>query len=379
MPEQDAPLHRFGLLLVPGFSSLAVNLVTEPLFIANWLAGRSLFTWQTLSVDGFAVRSSNGSQTSVDAPLTGDPQADFDTVFVVASFDVRASAEKTRMIEWLRSTARTRVRVGAIEIGSEILMEAGLLHGSSIPVHWYNAKGSEERFHDIKVTETLFETAGRHPLSAGGLATLDMMLDHIAQDAGDSLAEEVGRHLLVDMAAPGHAASALSRACVAQGDGWPSPRPRGARLCDHGGTTRPADVLHRHCQGSWRVDAAPSAPVQGAARPGGRGDLSRTTPGQSASTGSADRHVADRSVGGLRLLLARSLLAHLPQPLWHSPQPRPAPVAGHNGLSQHKLTHSRGSTSSHPSAELDDYRHLRPNSSSRHRNAFRRRRDRRIV
>lgn len=203
MPEQDAPLHRFGLLLVPGFSSLAVNLVTEPLFIANWLAGRSLFTWQTLSVDGFAVRSSNGSQTSVDAPLTGDPQADFDTVFVVASFDVRASAEKTRMIEWLRSTARTRVRVGAIEIGSEILMEAGLLHGSSIPVHWYNAKGSEERFHDIKVTETLFETAGRHPLSAGGLATLDMMLDHIAQDAGDSLAEEVGRHLLVDMRRPG--------------------------------------------------------------------------------------------------------------------------------------------------------------------------------
>ena len=109
--NQTDTLHRFGLLLVPGFSSLAVNLRTEPLFIANWLAGRPLFTWQTLSVDGFAVRSSNGAHVSVDAPLASDSQADFDSVFVIASFDVRNYPEKGRVIDWLRRGARTGVRV----------------------------------------------------------------------------------------------------------------------------------------------------------------------------------------------------------------------------------------------------------------------------
>ncbi|GMG82650.1 GlxA family transcriptional regulator [Paralimibaculum aggregatum] len=203
MTDRDTPLHRFGLLLVPGFSSLAVTLVTEPLFIANWLAGRSLFRWTTLSADGFAVRSSSGSLMAVDAPLAGDPRAAFDTVFVIASFDVRASAGKSRLIDWVRMASRTGVRVGAIEIGSEILMEAGLLRGAGIPVHWYNAKGSEERYPELRVTETLFDASGRHPLSAGGLATADMMLDLIAQEAGDGIADEVGKHLLLDRRRPG--------------------------------------------------------------------------------------------------------------------------------------------------------------------------------
>lgn len=203
MPHQDAPLHRYGILLVPGFSSLAITLVTEPLFIANWLAGRSLFSWTTLSADGFAVRSSSGNLTAVDAPLAGDPQAEFDTVFVVASFDVRALAEKSRLIDWLRKASRTGVRIGAVEIGSEILMEAGLLRETDIPVHWYNAKGSAERFPELRINETLFRTEGKYPLSAGGMATVDMMLELIAQEAGDGMAEEIGKHLLLDQRRPG--------------------------------------------------------------------------------------------------------------------------------------------------------------------------------
>ncbi|AGI74373.1 AraC family transcriptional regulator [Octadecabacter arcticus 238] len=197
------PLHRYGVLLVPGFSNLAVSLVTEPLFIANWLAGKTLFGWTTLSADGFAVSSSSGNLFAVDAPLSGKTRETFDTVFVVASFEARNSEMNARIVDWLRKAARNGVRLGGIETGSEILMDAGLLLSESIPAHWYNAKGSNERHPDLKITETLFDVAGGQPLSAGGMATADMMLELIAQTAGDSLASEVGRHLLLDARRPG--------------------------------------------------------------------------------------------------------------------------------------------------------------------------------
>lgn len=203
MTDQKTTLHRYGLLLVPGFSSLSVALVTEPLFIANWLAGRTLFQWTTFSADGLAVRSSSGALVAVDEALSGESQLPLDTVFVIASFEVHDSARDARLMNWLRRADRNGVRVGAIETGSEILITADILRGGSIPVHWYNAKGSEELHPDLQITETLFEAAGRHPLSAGGSATADMMLDLIAQDAGDALAAEVGKHLLVDGRRPG--------------------------------------------------------------------------------------------------------------------------------------------------------------------------------
>jgi len=214
--ELNGTLHRFGILLVPGFSSLSVPLVTEPLFIANWLAGRRLFDWTTLSTDGLAVRSSSDGLMAVDAPLSADAVSALDTVFVTASFEARAAVRDTRLVDWLRRAERQGVRIGAIETGSEILMDIDILTGGSVPAHWYNAKGSQELFPERQITETLFEASGPHPLSAGGLATADMMLDLIAQDAGDAFANEVGKHLLLDRRRPGSRPQPSAEVKVAQ-------------------------------------------------------------------------------------------------------------------------------------------------------------------
>lgn len=215
MTEPQAPLHRFGILLVPGFSGLSVSLVTEPLFIANWLAGRTLFEWMTLSADGLAVRSSSGNLMAVDAPLSGEMHSTLDTVFVVASFEPRDPTRDARLADWLRRAGRNGVRLGAIETGSELLMGAEILRGGSIPVHWYNAKGSEEMHPDLQITETLFESSGMHPLSAGGMATADMMLELIAQEVGDAFATEVGKHLLLDSRRPGSRPQPTAEARIA--------------------------------------------------------------------------------------------------------------------------------------------------------------------
>lgn len=147
--------------------------------------------------------ASSGNLVAVDAPLSGETLETFDTVFVVASFEARTFKMNARIVDWLRRAARSDVRLGAIETGSEILMDAGLLRSESIPAHWYNAKSSKERHPDLKITETLFDAASSQPLSAGGTATVDMMLDLIALAAGDALATEIGKHLLLDGRRPG--------------------------------------------------------------------------------------------------------------------------------------------------------------------------------
>lgn len=195
MSSENPNSHRLGLVLVPGFSYLGLAMVIEPLFIANWIARRKLFSWNTLSTDGFAVTASNGIQTSVDYPLGTTER--FDVVLVLASFDAREAATDSRLLKWLRWAERVGAEVGAIETGSEILAAAGMMEDHTAPVHWYNIEGMRERYPDVNVTDTLYSLSARRPVSAGASATLDMMTALIARAAGQELANEVAQHLLL--------------------------------------------------------------------------------------------------------------------------------------------------------------------------------------
>lgn len=186
--------HALALVLCPGFSQLALPLVTEPLFVANWLAGRRLFAWRTLSGDGLAVPSSAGPALPVDAPLGAEDEAD--TVLVLASFDTSRAAADTRLTGWLRRMGRGAALIGGVETGSEVLAAAGLMQGRRVAVHWYNIEGFRERFPDTRPQHRRFAIDGRVASCAGGLAVVDLILALIARHAGPVLAGEVGRHLL---------------------------------------------------------------------------------------------------------------------------------------------------------------------------------------
>jgi AraC family carnitine catabolism transcriptional activator len=195
MAFENSRPHRFGLVLCPGFSHLAMAMAIEPLFIANWIARRDLFGWNTLSADGLAVTASSGIRTPVDQPL-GTAER-FDVVLVLASFDARQAATDARLLKWLRWAERTGAEVGAIETGSEVLAAAGIMADQTAPVHWYNIEGMRERYPHVHVTDTIYSLSGRRPISAGASATLDMMVGLVARVAGQELAGEVSQHLLL--------------------------------------------------------------------------------------------------------------------------------------------------------------------------------------
>lgn len=184
-----------GLLLLPDFSQLGHAAATEPLFVANWLSGRTLYRWQTLSLDGKAVRSSSGQKLPVDAGIREGSR--FDLLLVLASFDVKRLAHDHALKAWLRRVARHGATIGSIETASEVVAAAGLLDGLPVAVHWDNLQGFAESHPRCRAVSRLYTATVDRLTCAGQSATLDMMLAWIAADADAALAAEVAAHLML--------------------------------------------------------------------------------------------------------------------------------------------------------------------------------------
>jgi AraC family carnitine catabolism transcriptional activator len=188
-------LRKLALLLLPEFSNFGLAAVTEPLFIANWLAQHAAFEWRTISDDGKPVRASNGSVVPVDGDLTLAEGCA--SVFVLASFDPARTARSRALVRWLKRIARSGVELVGIENGSLALAEAGLLDHHSAAVHWDNLAGFQELFPKIRIAQSLFSFSNNRVTCAGAAAILDMMIAWIGQHADVQTSSEVARHLLL--------------------------------------------------------------------------------------------------------------------------------------------------------------------------------------
>jgi AraC family carnitine catabolism transcriptional activator len=186
---------EIGVLMLPSFSHLALGAVVEPLFIANWLTGRPLYRWRTISLDGNPVRTA--SELSVPADGSAAERAEFDALYVLASFDVKRLTRDRGLKAWLRRVARHGATVAAIETASEVVAAAGLLDGRKVAVHWDNLQGFAESHPQCRAVAELYTASPGRLTCAGHSAILDMMLHGIAADHGPGLAGEIAAHLML--------------------------------------------------------------------------------------------------------------------------------------------------------------------------------------
>ncbi len=193
-------IRNVGFLLTPAFSILGLAAAIEALFIANWLSGRPLYAWRSLSREGGAVRTSSGLRFAVDGAIAGP--ASYDAVFVLASFEPKENARDAKTRAWLRRLARYGTELGGIETGSEILAAAGLLDGAEVAVHWDNLQGFREVYPQCHAVAQLFTMSPGRLTCAGESAVLDMMLQWIGGHHGQPLAKEIADHLLLERQRP---------------------------------------------------------------------------------------------------------------------------------------------------------------------------------
>ncbi len=94
-------------------------------------------------------------------------------------------------VAWIRRNLRAGAWIGAVADAAFFLARAGLLDGHACTLHWTSQPAFTEAFPEIELRRDLYVIDRKRFTSAGGVGSLDMMLDIIATDCGSELAAGV--------------------------------------------------------------------------------------------------------------------------------------------------------------------------------------------
>jgi transcriptional regulator GlxA family with amidase domain len=190
--KSTAP-KRFVFLLLDRFTMLSFASAIEPLRIANRVIGAPAYSWVLAGEGEGVVTCSNGASFALDFGL-GEVERD-DTILVCGGIDVQKATTKG-ILAWLRREARRGIAIGGLCTGAYALAKAGLLDGKRATIHWENQDGFLEEFEKVRLTKSIFVIDGNRMSTAGGTASLDMMLKVIAADLGEDVANTVADQLI---------------------------------------------------------------------------------------------------------------------------------------------------------------------------------------
>ena len=185
--------RRFVFVLMDQFTLLSYSCAVESLRIANRMAGTALYDWRVVGEGGETATSSAGAVFQLDGDLTEMTRDD--TVVLCGGIDV-AKATTKPLLNWLRREIRRGVSVGGLCTATYTLARAGLLDGKRATIHWENQDSFAEEFEDVILTKSIFVTDAKTFTTAGGTASIDLMLKFIADDHGEELAGAVADQLI---------------------------------------------------------------------------------------------------------------------------------------------------------------------------------------
>ncbi len=186
---------RYGFLLLPNYSMIALSSAVEVLRMANQLGRQEHFQWPTYTLDGNSVLASNGFEISPGKKL--EDAGHLDVLFVCSGMRVQEqwSDQVSRLLHKFKSR---KTILGGLCTGTYILARAGLLDGYRATIHWENIASLREMTPEVITTEELFELDRDRYTSAGGTAPLDMMLQLIKKRHGNQLAVSISEQFMCD-------------------------------------------------------------------------------------------------------------------------------------------------------------------------------------
>jgi len=180
--------RRFVFVLMHEFTLLSFAGAVDALRITNRQFATPVYEWRVLGEENAPVRCSAGTRVIVDGDL-GELRRD-DTLVLCGGLNVQQNTSK-KLVGWLRREARRGVDMGALCTATYVLAKAGLLDGKRATIHWENHDSMIEEFDEVELSKAVFVVDGNRMSTAGGTASIDLMLKLIAQDHGEHVANAV--------------------------------------------------------------------------------------------------------------------------------------------------------------------------------------------
>lgn len=191
--EKGAKPLKFVFVLVPEYSSLSLFSALETLRVANRGQNTPLFDWEILSEKGETIKSSLGFELLADSELY---DVDRGSIILVCSGENVQKNCTPKLLSWLRHQRRRGIEMGGLCTAAYILAKAGLLGSYKATIHWENRHGFQESFPSAELSDQVFVAEGGIYSTAGGTASIDLILTLITKKYEQDLSSVVSGRLM---------------------------------------------------------------------------------------------------------------------------------------------------------------------------------------
>jgi transcriptional regulator GlxA family with amidase domain len=198
---------KLAVLALEGCMHSAISGVADVLSLANHVmqqsGEKSRFTWQTLSLDGKAVRAGGGQTVAVDGAI--GKRAGFDAILVPGNLVDHVTAERlrpqyVRAGAWLRQQHANGRLIGAFCSGVFLLAGAGLLDNRRATIWWLQSELRQRHPAIDLAPDAVITSADRLVCAAGPMSWVDLLLRLIEMVDGKQIAKLCADYVVIDTA-----------------------------------------------------------------------------------------------------------------------------------------------------------------------------------
>jgi len=187
VPTEFTP-RKIRILVLPESSIMSVASIVDPLRAANRLSRQPIFDWKILSFNGEAVPLTCG----IDIPVDGafDEIQRGNALIVLAGFSHQRHITSHGLNHLRRAVSQFDI-IAAVEAGTWILAQAGIIKHHSVTTHWEDTENLAEAYPQLDVRTDRFVIDGNIWSCGGASPAMDMMLHYIRTVQNKSLALDV--------------------------------------------------------------------------------------------------------------------------------------------------------------------------------------------
>ena len=196
--------RRIIVVVVPPVDELDLVGPLQVFSSINRLAGQVIYSIEVVTnTKKLEMHGEGGLLTFVAKSHFQNVKGKLDSVLLVCGVGTRTTRDPA-LFAWLKKTAASVRRLGAVCVGSFLLAEAGLLNGKKATAHWKFGCELAKRYPRVNVeSDPLWVRDGNIYTCAGISAGIDLALAWVEEDCGAALAHEAARELVLYLRRPG--------------------------------------------------------------------------------------------------------------------------------------------------------------------------------